>query len=208
MYEMNVAEYNTKVMKGYFKKVYPLIASQILARTGVEKGQCIDLGGGPGMLGISYARITLAQVTVYDLLPDCVSAALGNIAEYKLENQMTARQGRAEDIQFESGSIDLVMSRGSIFFWEDQLQGIREVHRVLKPGGWAYIGGGFGSAELLAEVQAQRAKEGDDPQWEEDRKKRFAKNNPQHFKSILEELKIPGAIESSQAGTWIVFQKQ
>jgi SAM-dependent methyltransferase len=42
-------------------------------------------------------------------------------------------------------SVDLVVSRGSVFFWDDPAQGIREAHRVLRPGGWAMIGGGLGS---------------------------------------------------------------
>ncbi len=36
------------------------------------------------------------------------------------------------------------MSRGSIFFWRDQATALREIMRVLKPGGWAYLGGGSG----------------------------------------------------------------
>jgi len=43
-----------------------------------------------------------------------------------------------------SESVDLVFSRGSIFFWDDPAQGLQEVYRVLRPGGEAMIGGGRG----------------------------------------------------------------
>jgi ubiquinone/menaquinone biosynthesis C-methylase UbiE len=205
MYEMNAKEYNEKVMKGYFKKVYPVIASQILQRTGIMDGCCIDLGGGPGMLGISLAEITNLNVTIYDLLPECIELAFENIAGKNLVQRVTAMQGAAEDIRFSDSSVDLVISRGSVFFWENQEKGIREVYRVLKPGGWAYIGGGFGTREILAEVMEQRK---DDPEWENGRKQRMSKNPPEHFRAILQQLAIPGVVESSEAGTWIIFQKE
>ncbi len=204
MYEMDAKEYNENVMKKHFRKVYPLIASQILQLTGITEGKCIDLGGGPGMLGISMAEITNLHVTVYDLLPECIKIAKENAAERNLSDRVTAMQGVAEDIQFPDSSVDLVISRGSVFFWEDQKKGISEVYRVLKPGGWGYIGGGFGSAELLAEIIEARK---DDSSWEEGRKCRMKKNPPEHYQKILEELGIPGAVSSSPAGTWMIFRK-
>ena len=50
MFTMNARNYNEQTMKGLFRKVYPLIAGQMIARTGIRRGVCIDLGGGPGML--------------------------------------------------------------------------------------------------------------------------------------------------------------
>jgi ubiquinone/menaquinone biosynthesis C-methylase UbiE len=205
MYKMNAREYSEKVMKGYFRKVYPVIAAQILEHTGVKEGICLDLGGGPGMLGISMAEITNLDVVIYDLLPECVEVAKENIAGRNLSQRVTALQGQAESIQFPDNSVDLVISRGSIFFWEDQKKGIAEVHRVLKSGGWAYIGGGFGTPELLAEVIEARK---EDPEWDNGRACHRKKSPPELFQKILEELEIPGAILSGPAGTWIIFQKQ
>lgn len=204
MYEMNAREYSEKTAKGLFRKVYPLLASQVLARTDVSKGLCLDLGGGPGLFGIELADITELDVVIYDLLPDCVTVAKENAAERGLAHRVSARVGRAEAIEYPSNTIDLVISRGSIFFWEDQKQGLAEVYRVLKPGGWAYVGGGFGSLDLLAEVLAARA---DDPSWDENRRCRMQKNPPEVFQKMLTELGIPAFIESGPAGVWIIFQK-
>ena len=113
------------------------------------------------MLGIELAIISDLNVKAYDLLEDCVIVAKENISEYELADRMDAVRGMAEDMTyFESGSVDLVASRGSIFFWEDQKKGLNEVFRILKPGGWAYIGGGFGCKELQERIHNKRVKEG------------------------------------------------
>jgi ubiquinone/menaquinone biosynthesis C-methylase UbiE len=204
MYEMNAAEFNEKVMKGHFRKIYPVIVRQIVDRTGVTSGRCIDLGGGPGMLGICIARITRLQVTIVDLMPECVELAIENSSLEEVSHRVDAVQGIAESLPFPDHSVDLVVSRGSIFFWEDQQQGLAEVYRVLRPGGWACIGGGFGTVELLREIEAARA---DDPEWNMKRKERMAKNPPEHYRALLERIGIDGEVEHGEAGTWILFRK-
>ena len=204
MYQMDAREYNEKTAKGLFRKVYPLLAQQVVARTGIRQGACLDIGGGPGLFGIELADITELNVVIYDLLPECVAVARENIQERQLAHRVTAQQGRAEALPYADDSQDLVISRGSIFFWEDQRQGLAEIHRVLKPGGWAYVGGGFGSQALLEEIQAARAS---DPSWEAGRRQRMEKQPPAHFEQLMTQLQIPCQVEVSPAGTWILFQK-
>ncbi|NTW51875.1 MAG: class I SAM-dependent methyltransferase [Chlorobiaceae bacterium] len=204
MYTMDAVEFNEKVMKGHFRKIYPEIARQVINRTGVITGRCIDLGGGPGMLGISIAKITMLRVTVVDLMQECVELVRQNSLEEGYGHRVDAMQGVAEELPFEDRSIDLVVSRGSIFFWENQQQGLAEVFRVLRPGGWAFIGGGFGTLELLREVEQLRA---NDPEWSRKRKERMTKNPPEHYRALLKRLGITGTVEHEEAGTWIIFSK-
>ena len=204
MYTFNAAEYNEKVMKGHFKKIYPVIARQILERTGITSGRCIDLGGGPGMLAVELAKASALDVTVCDVTFECVALAKENSREHGVHERVSAVQGTAEKLPFDDNSIDLVVSRGSIFFWEDQQKGLSEVYRVLRPGGWAYIGGGFGTAELLQEILAEKA---DDVEWNEKRKERLAKNPPGHFEAMLRNLGIDGGVERGEASMWIIFTK-
>lgn len=204
MYTFNAAEFNEKVMKGHFKKIYPVIARQILERTGMTSGRCIDLGGGPGMLAVELAKASALDVTVCDVTLECVALAKENSREHGVHERVSAVQGAAEKLPFEDNSADLVVSRGSIFFWEDQEKGLAEVYRVLRPDGWAYIGGGFGTAELLQEILAEKA---DDPQWNVQRKERLEKNPPAHFEALLLKLGIAGMVERGDAGMWIIFRK-
>lgn len=203
-YTFKAAEFNEKMMKGHFKKIYPVIARQILERTGITAGRCIDLGGGPGMLAVELAKASALDVTVCDVTFECVALVEENSREHGVHERVSALQGAAEKLPFDDNSIDLVVSRGSIFFWQDQQQGIAEVYRVLRRGGWAYIGGGFGTAELLEEILANKS---DDRQWDRERKERLAKNPPGHFEAILTNLAIEGVVERGDAGMWIIFRK-
>jgi ubiquinone/menaquinone biosynthesis C-methylase UbiE len=205
MYQMDAREYNENIMKGLFRKVYPLIAHQIIEHTGIYTGHCIDVGGGPGMLGISIAEITNLNIIIYDLLPECIEEARRNVVERNLLHRISTKQGKAEKMDFPDNSIDLIISRGSIFFWEDQKKGILEIYRILRPGGWAYIGGGMGSAELLLEVQMERSKH---PKLYEKNDTKRIPNPPGHFENILTECQIPNAtVNNSMAGTWLIFKK-
>lgn len=58
---------------------------------------------------------------------------------------------------FPDNSVDLVVSRGSIFFWDDPVKGLQEVYRALRPGGKAMIGGGAGSGYPKEAAEARIA---------------------------------------------------
>ena len=55
----------------------------------------------------------------------------------------------AESMPFEDNFADLIVSRGSMFFWNDQTKVFKEIYRVLKPNGMAYIGCGLEQLNYL-----------------------------------------------------------
>lgn len=201
---LNARDYNERTMKGLFHKIYPVIAEQVIERTGIRSGLCIDLGGGPGMLGIRIAQASELRVVVVDPQAECIDLARENITEHGLSHRVMAQAGRAEALPFRDGAADLVVSRGSIYFWQDQGRGLREVFRVLRPGGWAWIGGGFGNRQLRDEILAAKA---DDPEWNRQRHERGQRHPPEHFRTLLEQLDVPGRVDTGDEGMWIVFRK-
>lgn len=204
MFAMNAREYNGRVMNGLFRDIYPVIAEQVLATTGIRSGLCIDLGGGPGMLGIRIAEASNLRVTIVDPLADCLALAEENIARHGMAGRVTTRQGAAEALPVADGKVDLIVSRGSIYFWTDQGKGLCEVYRTLRTGGWAYIGGGFGSQALRDRIFAEKA---NDAEWNAGVAERGRKNPPGHFRNLLDEAGIPGEVRTDERGTWIVFKK-
>ena len=152
------------IARGPFAPVYPLLASQILARSAITSGVCLDLGSGGGYLGLALAFRSRLRVCLLDESEDMKAIAERNIEELQLTSRVVAICGDVHNIPLKSGSVNLVVSRGSIYFWDDLAQVLREIWRVLAPGGQVCIGGGFGSKELREEIiRKMREKE---PDWQ------------------------------------------
>ncbi len=160
-----------KTATGRFAPVYPALAEQIVADFGITQGICVDVGGGCGSLAIALTKITDLQVCVLDIDPWAVRLCNLLVDEAGLTGRIIAVEGDAQAMYLRDDLADLVVSRGSIFFWPDQLAGLMECYRILKPGGVAYIGGGFSRIldpqirTPLAKWKQQAAKEGRIQGW-------------------------------------------
>ena len=201
------AESMARVSRGLFAPAYPAIAGRIKGVCGTNKGTCIDAGAGSGMLGISLAKITGLEVILMDLLPENRKYAEDNIVRENLENRCRFVQGDITDMPFEDDYADLIISRGSIFFWDDLNSSFNEILRVLKPGGKTFIGGGFGNAETRDYICSKMAKE--DPEWDKDNEegKRKTVENRLKILRALEEEEIFYKCLSDDSGFWIVLEK-
>jgi ubiquinone/menaquinone biosynthesis C-methylase UbiE len=111
-----------------------------------QKGFWVDLGAGKGQVAIPLIEATGNPVVMVDPKRESMAEGLKIAREKGIEDRLFAVVGVAEDIPLLDNSVDLLVSRGSIFFWDDPVKGLEEVHRVLRPGGKAYVGGGAGSA--------------------------------------------------------------
>lgn len=140
-----------------FGPIYPYLAKQVVQDYGLTEGVAVDAGSGPGYWAVELARITNLQITALDLDPEAVAIARRNIAAAGLEGRIKAVQGDIEALPFKDESVDLVVSRGSYPFWKNKVAAFRELRRVLKPGGVAYVGGGLGN--LLPAAERTRIRE-------------------------------------------------
>ncbi len=124
--------------------VYPLIAQQVVDDYGITEGICLDIGTGPGYVGIEFAKITELEMYFVDDKQEALAKAEKNVSGCGLENILHFTKADVCDLPFEDGFADLIVSRGSLWFWSDQVKGLQEIHRVLKAGGVAFAGGGLG----------------------------------------------------------------
>lgn len=190
-----------------FAPAYSVVAGQIKEKTGITEGVCVDLGSGGGYLGLELAKITALTVHLLDMRPAMHGIAEKNIAEYGLAERVTSVVGNVHELPFEDGSLDLVVSRGSIFFWEDLAAALREIYRVLKSGGKTFLGGGFGTPQLFAQIAEKM--EVIDPTWKDSVKKRLGRTTLEHFTAMLAEAGVSDySIEQSDIELWIIIKKE
>jgi SAM-dependent methyltransferase len=124
---------------------YAYVAEDAVNWCQPARGFWVDLGAGQGGLALALVAATGNPVVMVDPDAAALGAALAAGREKGLAEKLAAVVGKAESLPFPDDSVDLVVSRGSIFFWDDPAKGLEEVRRVLRPGGKAYIGGGAGS---------------------------------------------------------------
>lgn len=93
----------------------------------------LDVGCGAGHASFTAAA-TVDRVVAYDLSASMLGVVRQAAADKGLKNIQT-EQGVAESLPFANQSFDVVISRYSAHHWHDVGQALREVKRVLRPGG-------------------------------------------------------------------------
>jgi len=106
-------------------------AKQLLGNNTAPK--ILDVATGTGDLAASMSKISGATVTALDLSPEMLI-----IAKKKYPN-ITFYEGYAEKLPFGNASYDVVSAGFGVRNFENLDAGMREFHRVLKPGGHALI---------------------------------------------------------------------
>lgn len=110
----------------------------MLSRIGPVRGLCIlDVGCGDGVLATRLA-LAGAQVTGLDVSAEMLSAAHHRAKAAGVEVDLV--EGDAGDLPFPAGHFDCVVSVATLCFVGDPRQTIREMVRVLKPGGRLILG--------------------------------------------------------------------
>lgn len=125
--------------------IYPLIAQQCLDDYQLNCGVCLDVGAGSGYVGTEIAKITHMTIYYIDLDPEAMELARKTVAVANIDNETYFLQADiCEGLPLKDDFADFIISRGSIWFWQQPAIGLAEVYRVLKPGGTALVGGGLG----------------------------------------------------------------
>lgn len=95
-----------------------------------------DIGCGPGWLTVNYAS-NGARVYAIDLTSRAVSLTTEFLRYYGL--RANVGEGNAEDLVFKDNFFDLVVASGVLHHTPDIFRAMKEVYRVLKPGGKAKL---------------------------------------------------------------------
>jgi ubiquinone/menaquinone biosynthesis C-methylase UbiE len=96
----------------------------------------LEVGCGPGaLIQALAAKATAGFVVGIDLSPTMLLQASKRNAQAIREGQARLEGGSATALPFEEASFDKALSANSLPFWPDQEAGVREMRRVLRPGG-------------------------------------------------------------------------
>ena len=126
------------------KPMYPLLIQQFVDDYDLMDGIALDVGAGPGWLGMELAKITNMKIVFLDIDQDALNTAKNNFEELDVDNEVDYILADVHELPMEDGSFDFIMSRGSVWFWKQPEKALKEIERIVKPGGVAIVGGGLG----------------------------------------------------------------
>ncbi|GLV57178.1 hypothetical protein KDH_40150 [Dictyobacter sp. S3.2.2.5] len=101
----------------------------------------LDVGTGPGVLARDIAR-AFPQLRVYgvDLSTEMIQLARERTRQEQLNERVQFDSGDVRQLPYPDHSFDVIVSTISLHHWQELERPLRELYRVLKPGGrlWIY----------------------------------------------------------------------
>jgi len=135
--------------------IYPYLVSQVMELYGRDEGTMLELGPFAGGISIELARkYPRFDITIADERPEMLASFEAQIRRAGFENRITTRLSDLDKLFFTDGSFDLVVLRGAFFFLPGKPRLLEEVYRVLKTGGTAFVGGGYGRQATPEAIEA------------------------------------------------------
>jgi demethylmenaquinone methyltransferase/2-methoxy-6-polyprenyl-1,4-benzoquinol methylase len=115
--------------KGWRKKAIAMLADK-------KEPKILDIATGTGDLAIEMVqKHPDAQVTGLDLAPQMLEIGRQKAKKKKLQQSITFVEGDAENLPFEDNTFDAITVAFGVRNFERPLEGLKEMNRVLKPGG-------------------------------------------------------------------------
>lgn len=187
--------------------LYVYYAQKIKERTNISEGKCLDVGSCGGYLGLELAKITSLHVTFFDLSLEALNKVPLHLSEDGLEGRGATLCGDVHNIPLQDETMDLVISRGSLPFWDEPAIALKEIYRVLKKGGTTFVGGGKGPKDLKEKIIAQMLENGQDDDVKA-MHTMFGDGMKRDYAALLESQGIfQYKIYKEEDGTWIQLWK-
>lgn len=200
-----------RASRGTLAPVYGPLAEHIVADfdLGRKTGIGIDVGSGPGTLIVELCKRTQLHWVNADINPHYFPYFYESARKHGFGHRVSAICTDAQALAFRDNYADVIVSRGSFHLWKDKVRAFGEIHRVLKPGGVAYVGRGFSENLTVETARKVRAQQGGKMKYDVD-----ATEN--ELRQIVDKLGIkeysiyrpkPAGSEGVNYGIWVEIRK-
>jgi ubiquinone/menaquinone biosynthesis C-methylase UbiE len=123
---------NTKGDARRYRECAEAVADRVAAG-----GTILEIAAGPGYLAVELAKLGRFRVAGLDISKTFVRIATENAREASVSVEF--REGNAAELPYANESFDFVVCRAAFKNFSDPAGALREIHRVLRPGGQASI---------------------------------------------------------------------
>jgi len=157
--EMSMEELNQqfkKRMKEYKRFVRYILNDLDLK----DRAKVLEIGPGPAWISIILVKENpTIYLTGLEISNDMIRVAKHNVNNEKVQNNITFVNANANNMpMFDDNSFDAVISHDSLHHWEEPIQILNEIARVLKEKGVFCIGDGRRDIGLGAKIIFNLAK--------------------------------------------------
>ena len=114
--------------RGWRRKLVKILAER-------NPGAVLDVATGTGDLAIAVAGGCKARINGIDIAEKMLEIGSRKVVAAGLDDRISFRRGDAEKIPFSDGTFDAVTVAFGVRNFEDLPQGLREMRRVMRPGG-------------------------------------------------------------------------
>jgi len=134
------ADHYDRIATRFFRHLYAQVLSDVAAVGLADGGRVLDVGTGPGRVPLAIAdALPGLRIDGLDLSADMIERARQSAAAARLEDRVTFVVGDVAELPYPDRTFDLVVSTMSQHHWPDARAAMRELRRVLAPGGQAWI---------------------------------------------------------------------
>jgi probable selenium-dependent hydroxylase accessory protein YqeC len=189
-----------------WQRVYPYTAAQAMAAYGRTEGAALELGVFAGGITFELAKENPGlSLTIAADSPDYLDYLKEELAARGLGGRVGLAEGPLESLPFPEQSFDLIILRGAFFFIMNRPAILDEIARLLRPGGLAFVGGGYGRGvpqEVIDEIA-------DESRVLNDRlgRRRVTIDELRALLAASRSASVRAAVVSEEGGVWLLMRE-
>jgi demethylmenaquinone methyltransferase / 2-methoxy-6-polyprenyl-1,4-benzoquinol methylase len=120
------------IHKGWRKKCVELLKKK-------QPRRILDVATGTGDFAIACMALDPEKVIGIDISDGMLNVGRQKISRLKLQDKITLENGNAETVNFADSSFDAIVVGFGVRNFQDLEKGLKNLHRILKPGGTLLI---------------------------------------------------------------------